>query len=173
MFWSWLHWQDIQVLYVMVTLTGYSSIECFGHGYIDRIFNTGIPCQCNHDIQHLNILGPKHSILEYPVNVTMTYNTWISCQCNHDLNIQYWNILSPVLNVFVVVTLTGYSSIECFCRGYIDRVFQYWMFWSWPWPKHCILEYPVNVTMTKTLYTGIACQCNHDQNIQYWNTLLM
>jgi hypothetical protein len=52
------------------------------------------------------------------------------------------------LNVLFMVTLTGYSSIECFGHGYIDRVFQYWM-------------------------TVIPCQCNHDKNIQYWNTLSM
>jgi hypothetical protein len=142
----------------MVTFTGYSSIECFGHGYIDRIFKCCMSWLHWQDIPVLNV-----SILEYPVNVTMTktFHIGIPCQCNHDKNIQYWNIL-------------------CFGHGYIDRVFQYWMFWSWlHWQDIQVLnvlfmvtltlEYPVNVTMTYN--TWISCQCNHDQNIQYWNIL--
>jgi uncharacterized protein (UPF0254 family) len=40
----------------MVTLTGYSSIECFGHGYIDRIFKYCMSWLHLQDIPVLNVL---------------------------------------------------------------------------------------------------------------------
>jgi hypothetical protein len=105
--------------------------------------------------------------------MTKTFNTGISGQCNHDQK-----------NVLVVVTLTGYSSIECFGRGYIDRIFQYLMFWSrlyWQGIPVLNVLFIITLTgyssiecfgtMTKTFNTRISCQCNHDQNIKYWNIL--
>jgi uncharacterized protein (UPF0254 family) len=138
------------------------------------------------DIPVLNIL----------VMVTLTGYSSVVCHGYIDrifkccMSWLHWQDI-PVLNVFVVVTLTGYSSIECFGHGYIDRVFQYWMFWSWlHWQDIQVLNVLVMVTltgyssiecfghgyivtMTKTFNTGISCKCNHDKNIQYWNILSM
>jgi hypothetical protein len=144
MFWSWLHWQDIPVLNVLVMVTRYSwntakagdkhqsiNMECFGHGYIDRVFQYWM------------------------------FWPWL-----------HWQSI-PVLIVFGHGYIDGIPVLNVFGHGYIDRIFQYWMFlvlvtltgYS---SIECLLEYSVNVTMAKTFNSGIPCQCNHDQNIPYW-----
>ena len=163
-FWSWLHWQGIPVLNVLVMVTRYSwntakagdkhqsiNMECFGHGYIDRVFQywmfmvmvtltgySSVECFWSwlhwQGIPVLNVFGPGYidRIFQYwmfwswlhwqDIQVLHVMVTWQDIQVLHVM--VTWQDIS-VLNVFVVVTLTGYSSIECFCHGYIDRVFQY------------------------------------------------
>jgi hypothetical protein len=148
-----------------------------------KTFNTGISCKyIDRVFQYWMFLSWLHwqviPVFNVLFMVTLTGYSSVVCHGYIDRVFQYWMFWSwlhwqDIQVLYVMVTLTGYSSVECFCRGYIDRVFQYWMFLSWlHWQGiPTTLEYPVNVTMTKTFNTGIPCQCNHD--IQHLNILLM